>query len=380
MDYRVVYSGAQIVFAVLFLTHFFLHRMNNKGNKLDKLDILYLLFVATSLLDSIWMMIDGRVEYRSAHIVLEVVYLTMMTLTGYDWFLYTLDLFPTKELKLRKHRHLLSVPMLLMIVLIFTSIKTGQIFQVDQNGTYIRGDLNMVPVVVNYAYMVLGSYIALQCSREALLTIDKKRFLLASLFPVPILIFSAIQLALPPGLPLMHGGILVALLMQYGAAQNALATSDFLTGLSNRVAFEQDLIGRIRRYRSEDAEELYLLEGDIDDFKNINDTYGHSLGDRALIKTADVLSRVFAKYEAAVFRIGGDEFMVIIESEEELDMEQIEKEINAKLILTMPGDDINMSMSFGVEKYDESMNIRSFIDGADQKLYKSKEKKQKALR
>ena len=46
----------------------------------------------------------------------------------------------------------------------------------------------------------------------------------------------------------------------------------------------------------------------------------------------------------------------------------------------MPGDDINMSMSFGAEKYDESMNIRSFIDGADQKLYKSKEKKQKVLR
>ena len=52
----------------------------------------------------------------------------------------------------------------------------------------------------------------------------------------------------------------------------------------------------------------------------------------------------------------------------------------AVLFLTMPGDDINMSMSFGAEKYDESMNIRSFIDGADQKLYKSKEKKQKALR
>ena len=380
MDYRVVYSGAQIVFAVLFLTHFFLHRMNNKGQKLDKLDILYLLFVATALLDSIWMMIDGRVEYRSAHIVLEVVYLTMMTLTGYDWFLYTLDLFPTKEVRIRKYRYALAIPTILMIVLIFTSIKTGWIFSVDQSGKYIRGDFNMVPVVVNYAYMVIGSYIALQCSRDALLTVDKKRFTLAALFPVPILIASAIQLTLPPGLPLMHGGVLVALLMQYGAAQNALATSDYLTGLSNRVAFEQDLIGRIRKFRPEDEENLYLLEGDIDDFKLINDTYGHSVGDRALIKAADVLSRIFAKYEAAVFRIGGDEFMAIIEFEKELDINQIEEEINSKLILTMPGDDINMSMSFGAEQYDESMNIRSFIDGADQKLYKSKEKKQKALR
>ena len=380
LDYRIVYVGAQSVFAVLFLTHFFLHRINNKGQKLDKLDILYLLFVGTAALDSIWMMIDGRVEYRSVHIVLEVVYLTMMSLTGYDWFLYTLDLFPTKEVKIRKFRYALAIPTILMIALIFLSIKTGWIFSVDQSGKYIRGDFNMVPVVVNYAYMVIGSYIALQCSRDALLTVDKKRFTLAALFPVPILIASAIQLMLPPGLPLMHGGVLVALLMQYGAAQNALATSDYLTGLSNRVAFEQDLIGRIRKFRPDDEEKLYLLEGDIDDFKFINDTYGHSVGDRALIKAADVLSRIFAKYEAAVFRIGGDEFMAIIESEKELDINQIEDEINGKLILTMPGDDINMSMSFGAEKYDESMNIRSFIDSADQKLYKSKEKKQSQRR
>lgn len=375
MDYRIVYVGAQSVFGVLFLTHFFLHRLNNKGQKWDKLDILYLLFIGTVILDSIWITIDGVKEYRTWHIILEVVYLSMMTLTGYDWFLFTLDFFPAKDNILRRYRRLLSVPAVTMIILIFCSVKTGWIFEVDHNGTYIRGEYNMLPVVINYAYMLLGSFVALQCMRNALMTIDKNRYLLASLFPVPVLIFSAVQLIIPPGLPMSHGGVLVALLMQYGSSQNALVTSDYLTGLPNRVAFEQNLIGRIRRYRSEDTEKLFLLEGDIDEFKSINDTYGHSVGDRALIKTADVLSRALASYESSVFRIGGDEFMIIIESEKEPDMSKIEKIINDKLILEMPGKDINMSMSFGVALYDESMNMRTFIDSADRKLYESKELK-----
>lgn len=372
MDYRIVYIGAETIFGILFLVHFFLHQLNNKGQKWDKLDILYLLFIGTVILDSIWIMIDGKVEYRTWHIVLEVVYLTMMSFTGYDWFLFTLDFFPAKENVLRKHRRLLSIPTLVVIILIFCSIKTGWIFQVDESGKYIRGGLNLLPVIVNYSYMVLGSYIALRCMKNTLLTVDKRRYLLAALFPVPVLIFATVQMIIPPGLPMAHGGVLVALLMQYGTSQNALVTSDYLTGLPNRVAFEQDLIGRIRRYRPEDSEKLYLMEGDLDEFKSINDTYGHSVGDQALVKTADVLCRALASYDSAVFRIGGDEFMIIIESEEEPDIAAIEKNINDKLVLPLPGKEIKMSMSFGFEEYNESMNMRTFIDSADHKLYEAK--------
>ena len=176
-----------------------MHRIANRGKRLDKLDILYLLFLGTIILDSIWMLIDGRVEYRTGHVVLEVVYLTMMSLTGYDWFLYTLELFPARTDKISKYKYILAIPAIIMIILIFCSLKTGWIFEVDATGKYIRGDLNMLPVVTNYAYMLLGSFIAIQCMKEAMLTIDKRRFLLAALFPVPILIFSAVQMMLPPG-------------------------------------------------------------------------------------------------------------------------------------------------------------------------------------
>ena len=375
VDYRIVYVGAQTVIGTLFLVHFIMHRIANRGKRIDKLDILYLLFLGTTILDSIWMLIDGRVEYRTGHVVLEVVYLTMMSLTGYDWFLYTLELFPSRTDKISKYKYVLAIPAIIMIILIFCSLKTGWIFEVDATGKYIRGDLNMFPVVTNYAYMLLGSFIAIQCMKEAMLTIDKRRFLLAALFPVPILIFSAVQMMLPPGLPLMQGGVLVAVLMQYGTTQSALITGDYLTSLPNRVAFEQDLIERIRRYDPGSREKLYLIEGDLDDFKGVNDTYGHSVGDKALIRTSDVLCQVLSPYEPAVFRYAGDEFMMLIESKEEPDVAKIEDEMNEKLVLTLPDKEIKMSISLGLEKYDGNMDMRSFIDAADEKLYERKEQK-----
>ena len=89
-----------------------------------------------------------------------------------------------------------------------------------------------------------------------------------------------------------------------------LADQDPLTGLANRRAFMRELdteVQRAVRY----GHELALVIGDVDDFKLINDTFGHPAGDQALREVADTL-RAGLRTSDAAFRLGGDEFALLL--------------------------------------------------------------------
>ena len=92
--------------------------------------------------------------------------------------------------------------------------------------------------------------------------------------------------------------------------QAFLAREDSLTGLGNRRAFQEALTVEGARSRRA-ASTLSLVVLDIDDFKNINDRFGHDAGDKVLCKVADTL-RKEARASDRVFRWGGDEFVVLL--------------------------------------------------------------------
>lgn len=373
MDYRAVYLSAQCIIGIMFLTLYYLYRVNQKGQRPGKLDALFFLFMLTLVLDCIWILIDGRPELRTQSIVLELVYLSAMSFTGYTWFLHTLDLFPAKSMKIRRYKYILGIPVLVSLGMIFMSPSTNWVFEIDDSGTYIRGNWSLFPIILNYLYMILGSYIALRCRREALLTIEKNRYGIAALFPVPVLLLSGVQVILPPGLPTMQGGVLIAMLLLYGNSQNERITTDHLTGLPNRVAFEMDLMDRIQRYKQNDNNHLYLMEGDLDKFKQINDTYGHVAGDEALLLTANVMKQFFYPYNAAVFRTGGDEFLISCETEKPIDIEEIRKSMNKALAESMDSArGMDLSMSIGIAEYSEDSNFRSLLEEVDKSLYEAK--------
>ncbi len=93
----------------------------------------------------------------------------------------------------------------------------------------------------------------------------------------------------------------------------ALAFRDSLTGLLNRNAYAQ----KIRRLEKRRPERMWLLLFDIDNLKGINDTKGHLFGDEMLIAAAERLEKIFAARCHSIYRIGGDEFVVISENMEE---------------------------------------------------------------
>ncbi|MCR4750146.1 MAG: GGDEF domain-containing protein [Lachnospiraceae bacterium] len=146
------------------------------------------------------------------------------------------------------------------------------------------------------------------------------------------------------------------------------ATHDELTGLYNRRGYDF-LLNNV------DIDTSALVLIDLNEFKKINDTYGHDVGDRALIKVADVLNRNFRAHDF-VCRIGGDEFAVImIHTEPEL-KDKIAakvKNINASLKADAQKEDLPpISLSAGVVFGELQHSISEIYKQADNALYKAK--------
>jgi diguanylate cyclase (GGDEF)-like protein len=153
-----------------------------------------------------------------------------------------------------------------------------------------------------------------------------------------------------------------------------MATMDHLTQLSNRRGFEalgQHVLAGCQRQ----GLPVSLFFFDLDRFKQINDTFGHAEGDRALSAFADILRDTFREYDV-VGRLGGDEFVVLLSNAtlEEADDAQrrLSASVDAYNAATQRGYDL--AYSVGAMPFDASHhgNIEALLASADQAMYRHK--------
>lgn len=161
---------------------------------------------------------------------------------------------------------------------------------------------------------------------------------------------------------------------QYQETLNFLAHHDLLTGLPNRLMFDDRVEHALQRC-VRDSNQLALMFLDLDDFKNTNDTFGHSVGDKVLQITAKRLEALLRK-EDTVARLGGDEFLILIESYvSKEDIEQIADKIINEIIQPMKIDnhEINIGISIGIAiGSSDQLDSQSLIAAADQAMYRAK--------
>lgn len=155
---------------------------------------------------------------------------------------------------------------------------------------------------------------------------------------------------------------------------NYLAHHDPLTGLANRLLGTQKLNEKILQARSENLSFL-LLYLDIDEFKTINDSLGHTSGDNLLISVSKILEELI-KDIGVVSRMGGDEFMIIVDDVLSIKQgELISERINKHLRKAYYIDDnsVFVSASIGVCKYPEhGIDEETLIRNADTAMYHAK--------
>jgi diguanylate cyclase (GGDEF)-like protein len=110
---------------------------------------------------------------------------------------------------------------------------------------------------------------------------------------------------------------------------------------------------------------------DIDDFKNINDHYGHALGDAALVQVVDSVKHCVREGDLLA-RWGGDEFILILPNTPLADARALAERIRHDLACLVPVGDFPITMSFGVvQRFDEEQQT-GLLARADQALYRSK--------
>jgi diguanylate cyclase (GGDEF)-like protein/PAS domain S-box-containing protein len=159
---------------------------------------------------------------------------------------------------------------------------------------------------------------------------------------------------------------------------NHLSITDSLTGLFNRRALNDMLtheIDRASRYNTD----LSLILCDVDNFKAINDTHGHTAGDRALQKVAETLKNSLRRADI-LGRYGGDEFMIILPETGLEGAKSLAEKVRIaveglELELELPGQKaISLSLSLGVASCCEPLeNIDTLVSLADTALYASKQ-------
>lgn len=148
-----------------------------------------------------------------------------------------------------------------------------------------------------------------------------------------------------------------------------MAYTDALTGGFNRAGYTRDLNDIIN------PEGLVVVQADIDRLKYINDYFGHSHGDRAIIDTYEVLNKNFAKV-GKVYRIGGDEFSAIIKNTDMDEINRIIEQVKEEADLIAEERPYDFSVSFGTVEYDSSLDkdISATIVRADHKMYDDKKR------
>ena len=164
-------------------------------------------------------------------------------------------------------------------------------------------------------------------------------------------------------------------------AIKTLSLVDELTGLYNRRGFlafsEQHLISVQRANKS-----LMVVYADLDGLKQINDSFGHKEGDRALMKTAEILRETFRSSDV-LGRLGGDEFTVFAAVEPEGGVETVMARLNDNLLKynSQNASPYRLSISVGLAFMhpDESQTVEELMAQADESMYKNKRQRKASI-
>ncbi len=148
------------------------------------------------------------------------------------------------------------------------------------------------------------------------------------------------------------------------------ARRDALTGVGNRRAFDEWLA-----HADDSGWPVVLLSVDIDDFKSLNDTFGHAYGDAILVAVARAL-QPHAQTDNLVARSGGDEFAVLVRDDGETDVDAIRADVRAALASISDVGDFaarpDIGVSIGAASTNEGLALASLMAVADRRMYDDK--------
>lgn len=285
------------------------------------------------------------------------------SIIGYCWCLFVEYHIHRNFKRIKKKSRILAVPLIIATILIFINLLgTGIIFDISKENVYTRGPMNFILYIFVFVYYIESIYTVQKAKNDSILV----EFFPIYFFIIPCMIGTMIQ-GFFFGISTIWLCVAIAFIIVYIEIQISISFIDDLSGLYNRKYMNHYL----NKLQNNKTKHVYGFLLDVNDFKVINDTYGHLSGDRAIIHIGKILQNAVGNGCVAI-RMGGDEFVIfaILKSNEEALALKKHIEQNVRQFNIHSKEPFHLSFSIGIAKY--SGNIDTFLSAMDDSMYEAK--------
>ena len=338
------------------------------------LQLIYYFTLGYMLSELAWSFVDGRSipNGRELNYLINCVDFIMLALVGYSWFAYYERHTPSALTATRPRVLAWRLPVLVLAVLTVSSCFTGWLFYIDAQNRYHQGPLYIIQFIGVYLYPLTVSIKGCILRRRMETASDKRVHTTFAMYALILAVFEIANIyTTAHGIYIHCFSLAVVLLYQFVNQQEQHITRDFLTQMNNRGALESYLSNR--QY---DGDDVYLLMIDLNHFKTINDKYGHTEGDRALKIASDALKKLSGNSRYFLARYGGDEFVVVYDSDSEEKIIELCQEIRTKIAAIDTQREYSLSVSVGYSRRRPEYTITQWIKEADERMYTEKAERQ----
>ncbi len=272
-----------------------------------------------------------------------------------------------------RSRKVLFLPVLLAFLLVIFNLFLPLIYRIDEGDNYVSGPYHGLTVILNFFYLLYPTLCVLFRSMHHKEDWMQRKLIYNLLFFDAVMLLCVVLQYRMPGFNFLWTGSAVALFVFFTGLQNEQIDTDPLTGLYNRH--------RLMRYinacllHKEDGKTPYIIMADMDDFKAINDGFGHTVGDDALREAARILHENSA-YADFVARYGGDEFVIVTRLENDVEAQGMLRRIyEAFKRFNDAGEaPYRLRISLGASAWSAAQykNAEEFLKKADAQMYAQK--------
>lgn len=300
-------------------------------------------------------------------------YALMQPIMGMLWVLYVTYRVDGDLAKVKKHSWVFCAVTGIYYLILLSNPITGAVFTIDSDNFYVRGSLFTVTLAIIMGYILYASVTAAMRARGEKNAIERVEYQCFAGFFIPAILGAIVQ-SCAYGLPVVWVCSVFALLMVYINIQNNRISIDALTQLNNRGQFDRYINAAAAEYHGDST--LYIVLLDVDYFKKINDRFGHSVGDRAIVSTANILKKVCARNSDFLARYGGDEFVMVCRRRQETGVWELAKSVNRAVdeFNANAGEPYKLSLSIGYAGFSQYSGdtVEDVMAAADENMYRSK--------
>lgn len=380
-EFFVFYTEASISGILIFAMLLYHDLCNiNRSEQQIYYDHTLVSFMMYFLSDTFWAgIISNQIPRTQLTVVLpNLLNIILLALISYEWFRFAAA---SEHMPWRNERIVqkwIRMPMLAVTAIMVVTWVLVPDYWVSPEGV-LNGLYYPILLIVPFLYVLGALILTIIQIRGQKNPVVRKHYLLIGGFPLLIVLLGLFQLTMLNSPLFCIGCTLLMLHFFLHEVENQISI-DPLTGLNNR--------GQLQRFMNQEENgrwnnvTAYVMMIDANNFKGINDTYGHAEGDRALILISKTLKESIASFSPAPFlgRYGGDEFILILHTDEPEVVEELDRKIRKELEEKARQENLpyELTVSIGFSRMVPPLDsFRQCMEQADLMLYREKARRKR---